>query len=342
MRSQKVNYVVVGIFVTAMLSAAIGAVILLGGRTIAHDNYMIVLDNVSDVKFGTQVRYEGYPVGQVEAIRPHIEDNRTRFQLEVSVEKGWRIPADSVARIASSNFLGAKTVDITAGEADQPLAPGARIAGAPAADMFSAMASLAAEFGELSHNDLKSLVKRVANLVDTANSLVDTDLRGVISSANGVATQLERQVPAITSELLHFTGQLNTTFARMQKILSQRNVESAEHIIHNVEEASTQFLTVSRNLQGTLGRLDAIFADVGQITKANNGKVNSVVEDARYTLRAIATNIDAINHNLAGTARNMNEFSRLIRQNPGLLLGSSPRKEVETRPVSSQVSRERP
>ncbi len=33
-------------------------------------------------------------------------------------------------------------------------------------------------------------------------------------------------------------------------------------------------------------------------------------------------------HNLEGTTRNMNEFSRLIRQNPGLLLDSTPREAV--------------
>jgi phospholipid/cholesterol/gamma-HCH transport system substrate-binding protein len=32
--------------------------------------------------------------------------------------------------------------------------------------------------------------------------------------------------------------------------------------------------------------------------------------------------------NLDGASRNMNEFSRLIRQNPGLLLGGSPREET--------------
>ncbi len=36
----------------------------------------------------------------------------------------------------------------------------------------------------------------------------------------------------------------------------------------------------------------------------------------------------SIVHNLEGTTRNMNEFSRLIRQNPGLLLDGTPRQAV--------------
>ena len=42
----------------------------------------------------------------------------------------------------------------------------------------------------------------------------------------------------------------------------------------------------------------------------------------------MAQNIDTINQNLDGASRNLNEFSRRIRNNPGLLLGGSPREEV--------------
>ena len=67
MRHQGLNYAIVGTFVIAMLVAAVGAALMLGGGTGPRDHYSAVFDNVADVKFGTQVRYEGFPVGQVEA-----------------------------------------------------------------------------------------------------------------------------------------------------------------------------------------------------------------------------------------------------------------------------------
>ncbi len=73
MRHQGLNYAVVGAFVIAMLVAGLGAVVALTGGTTARDRYVVVFDNIADVKFGTQVRYEGYPVGQVEAIEPIVE-----------------------------------------------------------------------------------------------------------------------------------------------------------------------------------------------------------------------------------------------------------------------------
>jgi len=43
----------------------------------------------------------------------------------------------------------------------------------------------------------------------------------------------------------------------------------------------------------------------------------------------VSRNIDSITYNLEGTSRNMSEFSREIRENPGLLLGGNkPVQEV--------------
>ncbi|HIP79116.1 MAG TPA: MCE family protein [Kiloniellaceae bacterium] len=123
MRHQGLNYALVGGFVIAMLAAAVAAMIALSGGAGPRDHYTIVFDNVADVKFGTQVRYEGFPVGQVEAIEPVAENGAMAFHLDVSVQKGWVIPADSVARIHSSKFLAAKTVEITRGESPTSLSP---------------------------------------------------------------------------------------------------------------------------------------------------------------------------------------------------------------------------
>jgi phospholipid/cholesterol/gamma-HCH transport system substrate-binding protein len=43
--------------------------------------------------------------------------------------------------------------------------------------------------------------------------------------------------------------------------------------------------------------------------------------------------------NLDGASRNMSEFSRLIRQNPGLLLGGSPREETSPARDRSRAQR---
>lgn len=336
MRNHRLNYILVGFFVLAMLAAGIGAGVGLSGRTGAHDSYRVVMDNVADIKFGTQVRFEGYPVGQVEAIRPVVTGGVTRFELTVSVEEGFQIPADSVTRIGASTILGAKTVDIQRGASDSALAPGMEIAAAPPADMFAALSGMAGEMGTISRENLRPLLKQVGDLVQSADRLVAQDLSLLLGSVNGLTGDLQRQVPDITGELLSFTRNLNGTVTSVDRILSPQNLESVDQVVGNMEVVSQQFVALSLSLQTTLGRVESMSADLERIVAQNDDKVEASLEDVRYTLNAIARNIDTINHNLVGTTRNMNEFSRLIRQNPGVLLGVA---EREGAPVEVSVPR---
>ena len=56
----------------------------------------------------------------------------------------------------------------------------------------------------------------------------------------------------------------------------------------------------------------------------NDGDLKRAIKDARYIVESVARRIDAINENMEGMSRNMLEFSRQIRQSPGLLLTSKP------------------
>ena len=116
MKSNKINYVIVGAFMLTMMVGLITAVALLTGRTGAADAYYTVYDNVTGIKFGTQVLYEGYPVGQVEEVVPIEEDGRMRFRVDMSVKQGWSIPDDSIAQVAAPGLLSAITVNIEAGK----------------------------------------------------------------------------------------------------------------------------------------------------------------------------------------------------------------------------------
>ena len=74
--------------------------------------------------------------------------------------------------------------------------------------------------------------------------------------------------------------------------------------------------------------IERMVANLDGVVDANSDDLDRSLKDAHHTLSAIARNVDTLVHNLDGAARNMNEFSRLIRQNPGLLLNGTPREEV--------------
>jgi phospholipid/cholesterol/gamma-HCH transport system substrate-binding protein len=330
MRKHDLNYAVVGGFIAAMVLAAVVSGALFAGRVGARDSYFTVLDNVADVNFGTQVRYDGYPVGQVEEIAPLAEGARMRFRVELSVEEGWRIPIDSVARIGSTSFLAAKTIDIESGRSETATPGGGEISGGAPSDVFAAMAGAAAEFGDLSRDSVKPLFGRVADLVERTGQTIDDDLPRLLGTLNSLAQAIEGRAPELVDQVAGLITRLDTSAAALQQILSSENASAVGHLVDNAEESSRNLAVASRQLTKSMTEIDRLVANLGGLVDDNQDNIQLSLKDVRYTLGAMARNIDTLVHNLEGATRNMNEFSRLIRQNPGLLLNGTPRQEFSS------------
>jgi phospholipid/cholesterol/gamma-HCH transport system substrate-binding protein len=328
MRNSRWNYVAVGLFVLAMVGAGLAGLVVVGARTGSTDSYYVVLDNVADIKFGTQVRYEGYPVGQVDSITPDAHGGGMRFKVGVSVAEGWQIPSDSVARIGSTSFLAAKTLDITRGSSAQALEPGMEIAGAQPVDVFAAMSEVAAEISDLSRTRVQPLLANIDHLVTGLGGTVEQDVGELLATLNGLAGTLAEDTPRITATLKEFSDKLNASATTAATILSPENATAIQRVVGNVDQTADRFAALSASLQLTADRVDTIIDQVDSLVADNRAGVEKSLTDLRYTLRTVAQNVDTIVHNMEGTSRNMNEFSRLIRQNPGLLLGGTPRREV--------------
>jgi phospholipid/cholesterol/gamma-HCH transport system substrate-binding protein len=328
MRSHFLNYTLVGIFVSAMIVALVVVLSLLAGRTGPTDKYSVVLDDVTDVKYGTLVRFAGFPIGQVEAIQPELADGRYRFRLQISVQEGWQFPADSIARIAASSFLAAKTLEVNGGETDAMIPPGGEIAGGRAADMFSLMAQVAGEIGDLSQSSLKPLVAKIGDIIDRVGNTTETNIKELLGSLNNIANEVETKTPTIVGNVESFTGQMNVEMAKIDQLLSEKNLTAVENSLTNIERTTVNAEAASRDLQALGAKITDVADQIQKLIGDNRKNVDKSIADLEYVLRAVAQNIDSITRNLDGTTRNMNEFSRLIRQNPGLLLsGGSPESD---------------
>ncbi|MBL8709720.1 MAG: MCE family protein [Rhodospirillaceae bacterium] len=325
MRSHYLNYTLVGVFVAAMIVGLVVVLSLIAGRTGPSDTYSVVLDDVTDVKYGTLVRFAGFPIGQVEAIQPELIDGKYRFRLQISVQQGWQFPQDSVARIAASSFLAAKTLEVNGGAVSTYLTPGSEIAGGRAADMFSLMAQVAAEIGDLSQSSLKPLVAKIGDIIDRVGNTTETNIKELLGSLNNIATEVETKTPAIVGNVETFTTQLNLEMAKVDQLLSEENLAAVGSSLGNIERTTANAEMASQDLRALGARITAVADEIQGLVSDNRKSVDKSIADLEYTLRAVAQNIDSITRNLDGTTRNMNEFSRLIRQNPGLLLsGGTP------------------
>ncbi|GAB6052133.1 MlaD family protein [Magnetospira thiophila] len=326
MRNNKVNYLLVGGFVLIILVGLIASLALLTGRTGSVDSYYTMLGNVNGIKFGTQVLYEGYIIGQVEDVTPVEEDGRMRFKVDLSVIEGWKIPDDSFIRPQASGLLAAKSLGITAGVKQENHKPGAQILSAESADMFAVMADMATTVGDLAENSLKPLLVSLQETVLGVNELVHGDGKAMIKDFREVALQVNTSLPAMVSDLQNIVSNIKAASADVRTMAG-----SADGMLGNVDQGVTDFRKMARNmaalsdeLRGTRVKLDHVLEEAGLAVADNRTALNETVEDLRYSMDSVSRHIDSVNQNLEGAARNMNEFSRQIRQNPGLLLGGKP------------------
>jgi phospholipid/cholesterol/gamma-HCH transport system substrate-binding protein len=291
MRDDKRNYIVVGVFVIAMLVALILWIALLSGRTGATDSYYIIYDNVMGLKSGAEILYEGFPVGHIQGITPGEREGRRAYRVDVDVKRDWPIPEDSVATITAPGLLSASMIDIQTGRSETLLEPGSEIRGRGAASMLASVNAVA----------------------DELRDVIEESVRPMLATfAEGA--------PGIVDNIEQFTEELNTTVDQINSVLSPANVERVSQILTNLDHATGEFGDLVAGLGDTRELVGGLITKVDALLEEDQGELTMAIRDLRHTLAAIARRIDSITSDLESTTRNLNEFSRQLRENPGVLV----------------------
>lgn len=291
MRDDRRSYILVGAFVIAMVAALVVWLAALSGRGFAAHSYFVVYDNVLGLAEGTQVLYEGFPVGQITAIEPIEREGKCAFRIELGIRRDWKLPDDSVAAVAAPGLLSAVVIDIRGGSSPTLHSPGAELRGIAAASIFTVVSDVATELTELSENSVKPLLE-----------------------------SLGKGTPEIVANIEAFTGALNVTLERIDTLLTPGNVERIDRILVNLETTSNGFAAVAGDLSRTRAEIDQLLRTLDRLLDRNQGEIGHAITDLHESLEAVARHIDAISNNVELSTRNLSEFSRQIRENPGVLV----------------------
>ncbi len=321
MKDSSINYVVVGGFVSVMIVVFVIIISMLAGSTGSTDKYYTVYNNVGGLKFGTQVLYEGYQIGQVDSVEPMFEDGKVQFRVNIEVQEGWVIPDDSVARATVSGLLSAMTVDIAGGDSDTRLPPGSQIPGVAPSNFFAALSEIGAEFGDLSQNSIKPLIESLGSYVTQLGDAAVDNAGPMLMNLNSISADLNTKLPEISASLTRTARLIET------EVLGEENRGNLTTVLRNFEVASSDMAGLAAELNDTRRLIHESVQQINVVVSENATDVNDSVKDLRYTLATISRTIDDITGNLEASSRNFAEFSRSIRQNPGLLLGGSPQQD---------------
>lgn len=386
MKSDRINYIVVGSFVIVMLTGIVVTVAMLSGRTGGTDTYYTSYEDVTGLKFGSQVLYMGFPVGQVEKISPQLENGGMVFQLELALTdrlKNWKVPTDSVAKMKSAGLLSAMAIDIRAGESHAFLEPGDSIAGEPATDIFAAVSETANSLRRLTDTQIEPLVTNLRGYLDTFGETLADDGSAVVHDLSTFSKTLANRGPELIDEVVSLSGSLKLTSDSLAQILSVDNADKLDRVVDNVLRASVALALLSEearddvrvllgpdsqrrinsmvdnfsrasanaaevltpkttekiqnaldnvgraahniadlthDLHSTREELDGLLVGLREISDENRPNLRASVTDLRHTMRSLSRRVDSITFNLEGASRNLSEFSRVIRNNPAVLL----------------------
>ncbi len=327
MKHDHINYTVVGLFVLSMLIALLLMLLQLTGKGGDSDTYQVTYRQVTGLKFGTPVYYEGYHIGQVEEISPRQHMGSTRFRVEISLQQGWQIPEDSYATQVASGLLSAISIDILGGRSTTMLSPGDEIPGREATSLFASVNEVASEIKSLSDDAIRPLLLNINQRVDNISGQIEAFLppffndlqaltKRMLSSANAIDSALKTENLAHIDKGLQDLAATAADFRLLASRLrdSQRNFDQ---VIGNAKTLTSQANSVVKNV-------DRVVNASNQLIEENRPDIRATTRELHRTLVQLSGKMDSILYNLDSASRNLKEFTRSIRDNPSSLL-SSPR-----------------
>ena len=295
MKRDNVNYVLVGGVVIAAFVLLMVTLAMISGRSGASTDYYTHYRNVTGLRFGAPVFYEGFRIGQVSKIIPERSDKGTSYKIELDVRKDWPIPKDSIAHLTSTGLLADVAIGISEGVSKDPAAPGTELKGAESADIFAAMNELAVQITTLTRDQIAPLIKNLSQHVDSIASVID------------------KNTPELVEQSRVLLVKLNAASESMNDVLKPDNRKALSAILSNTRD-------LTHELQSTQQKLDDALAQLDSIAKENRPGVRQSVDDLRAVLASLSGRIDSIMQHLEVASRNFDEFAREVRKSPNRLL----------------------
>ena len=304
MKRDTVNYVLVGAVVVAGLVLLLVGLTLITGRSGATTDYTVHYRNITGLRYGAPVFYEGYRIGDVGEIEPERSATGTRYKVTLAVKDDWGIPNDSVATLQSSGLLADMSIGIREGKSSAMLTPGAEIKGAENADIFAAVGELAGQVSTLTREQISPMLAMLSQRVDSITGAIDTS------------------APEILAQAQDLLGKLNGASSALDELLKPENRAAVAGILGNVHGLSAELRETRKTLDNTVGEL-------AEIARENRGDIRSSVTDLATVMASLSSRMEVITHHLESATRNLDEFSREIRRNPGQLLRSPEPDDLE-------------
>jgi len=330
-RAQKVR---LGLFVVVCAIALIALLVGVLGSVLwaERDSYTVHYDiSVSGLEIGAPVKYNGVRMGRVESIT--IDPKQvSRTVVTLSLQSRTPIKENTRAILNVQGITGLRFIELVGGTSDAPIKErgGEILPGTSVVDKLTGQAENLTGQAEL----------LIAQLLDLTGDKNREQVAGILDKSNKVLADLDRLVVESHTSLKNLLEVLSVASSALPPTLEEiRRAAQDTQVAMDTIKLTTQksldpgkinaLIVESRAAVEELKRRVSV-AELGKIllgidgvfSRANEllGKMGMLVDRNREDIRASL-------RELVETAENLKDFSRLIREDPSLILRSQQRSE---------------
>ena len=247
-----------------------------------------ISESVSGVELGSPVKRNGVEVGQITAIETDSSDiNKAVIRFEVA--KGTPMKTDMTATLGSFGITGLKYIEISGGSYDSPdVAPGGEI------------------------QSRMSVLGRITERADSIAAKVDRLLGNVISITE---SQNRQHIDRLIQSSAALSASLDTLVMDVSKIRPGKRMDA---ILGEMEG-------MAKELKVKIKRAE-VEQTVKEYRKAAEG-ITGVAQKLDLTVLRVQEDLTQSMSNLKETMKNMNTFSRQIKENPSVIIRGESKQE---------------
>ena len=300
----RAHYVAVGTFVLAVIFLAFVAILWLGSTEFgqqAKRYYIFFRGSVAGLNKGSQVQYNGIPVGRVVDIRVdpnNLEQIQVMVEIDTSIVE---IKSDARAFLDANILNGIATIQIRGGTleaSDLAPAPGHK---------YPVIKAGRSELEEVKAS-LPELVADIKAAAHSLNALLDEQNRQAVSDTL-------RNVQTITSALVEPSKEVNEVVDNANKAVVELRT-----FFQNLDQSYTEKGGLKDQLSQTLGDADRLAKNLNEASR----QLQLVLQENRpgirnftqSTLNQVSDLVTDLQRFVAGATRFVSEMER----NPTVLL----------------------
>lgn len=305
----------VGLFTILILLAGWGVISFLKGTEIFGNSntYYAYYDQVSGLQEASSVMLYGVKVGTVTNISLD-EDPTKGVEVELKVDKRYKIPVDSKVIIFNDGIMGGKAIEIEYGVKPEFIPRGGTIESEKTTDLFE-MADSEITF---INQKITEVVDGLTLTLDSVNKLIAANtesLTSIMENMDGVTGNVNRM---LANERVHLEQALES-LSKFSKSLGD-NSEQVGGIIENLNKFSGQIAEADLvvELEHLVGELNGILMSV----KDQNGSIGKMLSDGN------------LYNNLTQASDNLSALLADLKENPHRYInisvfGANPTKKAE-------------